>query len=277
MLRGRALMKCRFIDGCIFVSVVMAILMPLSAHAGAWNQSPGDGLIISTFDYSRASRAFTDLDTEQQVIDFTKNELGLFYEHGLTKKLTFIGSGTHQTLQVNRAEGPINFADFGNVELGLRYQLAQRGGFVVSLQGSYIIGGGPPEPSLGSLGSKNSIELRGLLGQSKKFEKFELFVDMQAAMRLRGGEDFDQWRGDFTLGLKTEKKVMFLGQIFHTDRAASSRDGFLAPRQSQTKVKASIVYEFRKNRHVQLGYQETVAGRNIVREQGLSVGTWIRY
>jgi len=247
------------------------------AHAGAWNLAPGDGQIISTFDYSTASSAFTDLDTDAAPLTFVKNEGRIFYEHGLSKHLNFVGNGAYQTVQLSGVQNQINFSDFADIELGLRYQIMRKAGLALSVQGSYIIGGGPPNSIFDLNGPQDSFELRGLWGQSKVFEKFSLFFDTQAALRSQNSSDIDEWQTDLTLGYKRDEKYMILGQAFYAKRQGIAQDRFTVPEQQSLKFKLSAVYQYKKNRHVQIGYQDTVAGRNIIRERGVSVGTWIKY
>jgi len=117
----------------------------------------------------------------------------------------------------------------------------------------------------------------GLWGQSKAFEKFSLFFDAQAAIRGKSLSVIDEWHTDLTLGYKRGDKYMLLGQLFHANRQGFTQNGFTVPAQQRVNLKLSAVYQYKKNRHVQLGYQETIAGRNIVRERGLSLGTWVSY
>jgi len=70
---------------------------------------------------------------------------------------------------------------------------------------------------------------------------------------------------------------MALLQGYHTERASFGQDGFVVPVQKRTKLQASLIYEYKKNRLVQFGYTQTLAGRNVVKEKALSLGTWIRY
>lgn len=253
------------------------LFLAQTVHAGAWNLPPGDGQIITTFNYTRADTAFTDRDDLDSAVEFTKSELRVFYEHGLTKHVTAVVNAAHQTIRFDGLGSEINFSDFDKTELGLRYEIKRREGLAVSVQGSYILGGGPPESIL-DIGSRNdSFELRGLWGQSKEFENFVIFFDAQAAVRARNTESIEDWRTDLTFGWKDKKKLMALLQGYHTQRNSFGRDGFTVPIQKRTKLQASIVYEYKKNRLVQFGYLHTLGGRNIVKEQSVSLGTWRRY
>ena len=255
----------------------MVFAIPAMAFAGAWSLPPGEGQIITTYNYSQADDAFTDIDGLDTDVEFTKSEVRVFYEHGLTKYITAVANVAHQTIGFEGLQSSINFSDFDKTELGLRYQILRREGLAVSLQGSYILGGGPPESILDIGSRKDSFELRGLWGQSKEFENYVIFFDAQAAIRARNTERIEDWRTDLTLGWKDKKKWLALLQGFHTERPSFGRDGFIVPIQKQTKLQASLVYEYKKNRLVQFGYQQTLGGRNIVKERTLSLGTWIRY
>lgn len=257
--------------------MILSLFLPQLAYAGAWNLPPGDGQIITTYNYTRASEAFTDRDDFDTNVEFTKSELRVFYEHGLTKHVTAVVNAAHQTISFEGLSSAINFSDFDKTEIGLRYEIKRREGLAVSVQGSYILGGGPPESILDIGGRNDSFELRGLWGQSKEFKNDVIFFDAQAAFRTRNANRIEDWRTDLTLGWKDKKKLMVLLQGYHTQRNSFSRDLFTVPVQKRTKLQASIVYEYKKNRLVQIGYLHTLAGRNIVKEQAISIGTWRRY
>ena len=252
-------------------------ILAQTAHAGAWNLPAGEGQIISTFDYSKAKSAFTDIEVDNNSLSFVKTEGRVFYEHGLTQKLNFVGNGAYQTLQISDGQSQTNFSDFADIELGLRYEVDRKEHSVISLQGSYIIGGGPPSSILDFNGPDDSIELRGLWGRSQAFKNSAVFFEAQGALRSKSFSNIDEWHTDFTLGYKRNDKYLLLGQLFHARRKSIEQDGFAVPTQQRVKLKLSAVYEYKKNRHVQIGYEQTIAGRNIVRERGLSVGTWLKY
>lgn len=254
-----------------------ALMMPVAAHAGAWNLPPGEGQIISTYNYSWADDAYTDIEGLDSSVEFTKREARIFYEHGLTKHLTAVVNAAHQTIGFNGLQSSINFSDFDKTEFGLRYEIKRREGLAVSVQGSYVLGGGPPESILDIGNRQDSFELRGLWGQSKEFENYVIFFDAQTAIRARNTDRIEDWRADLTLGWKDKKKFMALLQGYHTQRSSFGRDGFTVPQQKRTKLQASLVYEYKKNRLAQFGYTRTIGGRNIVKENTLSLGTWIRY
>jgi len=249
----------------------------MAANAGAWNLAPGEGQIITTYNYSQANEAYTDIEFLDPAVEFAKSEVRVFYEHGLTKNVTVIVNAAHQMIDFNGLQSSINFSDFDKTELGLRYEIKRREGLALSVQGSYILGGGPPESILDIGSRKDSFELRGLWGQSKEFENYMIFFDAQTAIRARNTDRIEDWRADLTLGWKDKKRWLALLQGYYTERGSFGRDGFVVPTQKRAKLQASLVYEYKKNRLVQLGYLQTIGGRNIVKEQTVSLGTWIRY
>lgn len=259
--------------GMLGVSVI-----PCSeAIAGAWNLPPGDGQIITTYNYSQAEEAYTDIEGLDSAVEFTKSEVRVFYEHGLTQNVTAVINAAHQTIGFNGLQSSIDFRDFDKTELGLRYEIKRREGLAVSVQGSYVLGGGPPESILDIGSREDTFEFRGLWGQSFERENDVIFFDAQAAIRVRNTDRIDDWRTDLTLGWKDKKKFMVLLQGYHTERSAFGRDGFVVPTQKRSKLQASLIYEYKKNRLVQFGYLQTLGGRNIVKERSLSLGTWLRY
>jgi len=247
------------------------------AEAGAWNLPKGDGQLISTYHHSTANRAFTDREDLGTDVKFNKTESRIFYEHGLTKDITAVVGAAYQFLSFDGQQSQIDFRDFDKTEIGLRYQIKRREGLALSIQGSYVFGGGPPESILDIGNWKDSFELRGLWGQSKEFENYVLFFDAQGAIRARNTERLEDWRADLTLGWKDKKKSMIFLQAFHTERPSFGRDGFKVPVQRRTKLQASWVYNYKKNRHFQVGYGFTPTGRNIVKERYWNIATWISY
>ena len=261
---------------CGLVTVLL-LLTPSAALAGAWNLPPGEGQAIMTYSLARADTAYFDDETLGNDVDFAKEETRVFYEHGLTKNLTAVVNAAHQTIGYIGPQSTINFKDFDKTELGLRYQILRREGLAVSVQGSYVLGGGPPESIL-DIGSRNdSFELRGLWGQSKEFDNFVVFFDAQAAIRARNTSAVEDWRSDLTLGWKNKKKLMLLLQGYHTQRSEFSQDRFTVPIQKRTKLQGSLVYQLKKNTSVQAGVTQTLAGRNVLKERSVTAGIWHRY
>ncbi len=265
-----------------FLIVCLAMFHSALAFAGAWNMPKGKGQTISMTTYSTSDTAFTSGEFADAPVDFTKTESRIFAEHGLTQKITLVGNIAYQTVGFQGLDSSINYEGFDKTELGLRYQIKRREGLAVAVQASYVIGGGPKQSILDIDGRKDVFELRGLWGQSFDFgdkhnNKWVGFFDVHLAARARSTERLEDWRADLTLGLKPNEKMFIMVQGFHIDRFSFSKSGFTVPRQSQSKAQISAVFEFKENRWLQFSYLETLAGRNIVKEQAFTVGLWQRY
>jgi len=264
--------------------------LPQVSFAGAWNLKKHEGQIIVTGAFTRGNSIFDD-DGNRQDANFSKTETRVFFEHGLTDRWTLTANSAFQMSQFqDRTEaqdgfqgsfqgGAFNFDDFDDTELGVRYQIKRRKGLAVSVQASYIIDGGPADNILDIGGSRDLVELRALWGQSYESEAWgDVFFDAQIAGRVRAKTgEYDSTRADLTLGYKPTPKWFVFLQNFSTLREPETDLGFTVPEQFHFKSNISVGYEYKRNRIVQLGYSETLFGRNIVKERGVFLSTWIRY
>ena len=263
-----------------FLNVALAsfiLAVPATAFAGAWNLPQGQGQLITSYNFSDANDSFSDIEGLDTAIFFQKSELRVFYEHGLTENITAVVNAAHQDIDFSSAQSSLNFNGFDETELGLRYQLKRRDNSVLSVQGSYIIGGGPSDSSLETSSRKDSFEIRGLWGQSKEYENYVVFLDAQTAIRSRNVDSIEEWRSELTLGWQDKKKWTALVQGFYTDRDSFGQDGFVVPKQTSTKLGAVLIYEYKNNRSVRVGYLHTLDGRNFIKERTISIGSVVRY
>lgn len=248
------------------------------AHAGAWNLPKNEGQIIVTGAFTRGNSIFDD-DGNRQDANFSKTETRIFFEHGLTERWTLTVNSALQMSQFESDQSAFNFDDFDDTELGLRYQLKRKQGLALSLQASYIIDGGPADNILDIGGSRDIIELRALWGRSYETKRWgDVFFDAQIAGRLRINDgQYDSTRADLTLGYKPSPKWFIIMQNFSTLREAETDLDLTVPEQFQFKSNISLGYEYKPKRAVQIGYSETLFGRNIVKERGFFISTWLKY
>lgn len=262
----------------LFVVAIICLggLTPLKAMAGAWTMPAGEGQIISTFDISQADSFFSDSSVSD--VNFSKQEQRIYYEHGITDKITLVLNGAHQQLNFQSSESALNFTDFTDIELGASFQLHRDEQSALAFQGSYIIGGGPPRSIIDLDGPEDGAIIRALYGRNHSFSsKTSGFFDLQPALRFREGDGLIGWDSDVTFGVKHGDRFMVLAQVFHSDRRGEEALGFSVPSSSRTQGKFSLVYRYKGNNRVQLGYQRTVLGSNILRENTFSIGSWWRY
>ena len=259
-----------------FLSICGVVCGSELAHAGAWTLPRGEGQAISSFEISSASSAFSDMGDVD--VTFSKNVSRLYAEHGVTDNFTLVFNGAHQTLGFQDEQTNLNFSDFDDIEIGGRYQIARGGGKAYALQLGYIIGGGPARSILELDGRRDSVELRGIIGRSFTLgENYNGFIDFQNALRLGEGVRVSEYRNELTVGLKRKNKVSLIGQLLRSELTSEEDRGFVVPVTRQLKAKLAIGYEYKKNRHFELGLIDTIGGRNIIRERGVSFSTTYRY
>jgi len=270
----------RFSKILLYVALCAAYAFPQISYAGAWNLPKNKGQVIVTSEFTRGNSIF-DNDGNRQDADFSKTDTRVFFEHGITDRWTLTANSAFQMSQFQSAGegGSFNFDDFDDTEFGLRYQIKRRKGFAVSLQASYIIDGGPADNILDIGGGRDALELRALWGQSYESKRWgNVFFDAQIAGRLRiDSGDYDSTRADLTLGYKPHPKWFIFVQNFAALREAEAGLGLTVDEQFQWKSNVSIGYEYKPKRVVQIGYGETLFGRNIVKERGVFLSTWFRY
>lgn len=259
-----------------FAVILMAGLFS-PAWAGAWNLPKNKGQIIITSQFSDGSRIFDDNGKAAVPVDYSKQDSRLFIEHGLAKKWTLVGSASYQQLTFRGPDSAINFDGFDDAFLGVRYQIARRQGLAVALQGGFINAAGPRDNRLDISGRKDQLELRALYGRSWEHGWGDVFIDTQIGGRLKTDGGYHSTVFDVTAGYKPNKKWMFMGQAFSAKRERESRGGFTAPQRAQVKASGSIVFQTSEKSRVQIGYERSLAGRNVVREQGIILSTWVSY
>lgn len=281
ILRGTLIVCRKTCDGLLLPIFMVVLVWSFAqiAHAGAWNLPKNEGQFIVTGAFTRGNSIFDD-DGNREEANFSKTETRMFFEHGLAKRWTLTANSALQMSQFQSNQSAFDFDDFDDTEFGLRYQIKRKQGFALSVQASYIIDGGPADNILDIGGSRDLVELRALWGQSYETKRWgDVFFDAQLAGRLRvnGGGGYDSTRADLTLGYKPSSKWFIFLQNFGTLREAETDLGFTVPEQVQFKSNISFGYNYKPNRAVQIGYSETLFGRNIVKERGLFVSTWLKY
>ncbi len=238
----------------------------------------GQGQIISTTATNRASRGYDDRWALSNDVEFSKTDNQFYWEHGLLPRVTLIGTTAFQDVDFTSRDGRKSVTGFGTSSLGARYQIYQKGRFVGSLQGAYILAGAGENIADADLGrGGNGFEIRALAGRSFQLFKREGFIDVQSAWIIRPGDSPDTFKDDLTIGWSVDKKTQIIGQGFYSRTNAQVLDfDRILPNES-FKLQASIVRKRSETRSVQFGVFRSVAGRNIVQESGVYAAVWRRY
>lgn len=231
------------------------------AWAGAWAQPKGEGQIIAKIERMKADEAFGP-DGARAAMDGPRQDraAGIFAEYGLTNRLTVQFKGDWQS-----GEDPyVDYDGRGPVELGLTWQALRTDRFAASLYAGYARGGegrnaGYAAPGVG----EHDWEVRASAGASLPREAF---IEAQLARRMRDGLP-DETRIDLTAGARLAENWTALGQVFAGAADAGAR---------WASVETSVVRRLGRW-SLQLGWRQTVAGRDTPIARGPVLALWKRF
>lgn len=247
--------------GAAVVSGAMLAGLSGPALAGAWVQPKGEGQIIAKIERMKADEAFGP-DGQHAAMDGPREDqaAGVFAEYGLTERLTVQFKGDWQS-----GHDPyVDYEGRGPVELGVTWQALRTDRFAASLYAGYARGGegrnaGYAAPGVGD----HDWEVRASAGMSLPREAF---MEAQVARRMRDGLP-DETRIDLTAGGRLAANWMALGQVF-----AGAADGGAR----WASVETSVVRRLGRW-SLQLGWRQTVAGRETPAADGPVLAIWRRF
>ncbi len=258
-----------------FVICTAVFFSSAFAHAGAWPTAAGEGQVISTTLFDTARTGYDNDGNLTQTVSFNKMESALYWEHGLTSKTTVVIQSSFQDIQFTAGVDVVNFSGLGESYAGLRRVLWQNGKWVVSAQAGVLFAGAGEVISDADLGSGSThYEGRFLLGRSFKLAQKDAFVDIQSAYRYRPRAQPDERRIDATFGWQPHDKFQILAQGFYTD---SEEQFEISRANKRMKLQTSLVYKHNPKTSYQIGLYQTVAGRNIVKENAFFISAWKKY
>ncbi|MFJ6024436.1 hypothetical protein ACIQC9_07570 [Brevundimonas sp. NPDC092305] len=244
---------------------LLAIAQP--AHAGAWTKPKGKGLVIAKHEAMRADEGFDPLGQPVHLPAPRRDRsTGVFAEYGLSDRITVQFKGDWQS-------GEDAFVDYegrGPLELGVTWQAWRDDRTAVSLYAAYADGGEGRNAGYAAPGQGDSDwEIRAEVGRRFDGRRWlpPGFVEIQAARRMRAGLP-DETRLDLTLGAHVRPGWMVLSQAY---AGQADRNG-----ARWLTGETSVVKDFGPW-SVQLGWRETVEGRETPRSRGPVIGIWRRF
>jgi hypothetical protein len=259
--------------------LLLAALAPMavqgSAHAGAWLQPKGQGLLILSGAMLSSGRAFDADGGSFDVPRYNKFELDGWLEYGLTDHFTLILQPQFRSVDIARPTGA-SHAGLGYTGLGARIGLWSNEHSVVSLQSLVRIPGSNDENDPAQAGSTDMEEdIRLLYGRSFRLGAWPAFLDTEFGYRFRGGDPPDEIRSDVTFGVRPRPDLLLMAQSFSTFAQGKAR-GFYDVGW-EWKAAASVVWDFARNWSLQAGGVATLAGESTLRERGGFVALWKRF
>ncbi len=253
--------------------------------ASAWPAPKGETLAITSYTYYSADQRLGDRTGPRMPIHFEKHEASLFVEHGLTDRVTLVAKPSVQRIRSEQAlpDGGVDRVDafgLGGSEVGARMLLGRPAGAAVTLQLTALSPNTIENAAGDPVGDGGyGAEIRLLLGESWGWRRRGGFASAQLAYRARTEVDSPEARVDLTLGLRPSRDWMLLGQSF--SRWSTERvSGFAQPDAQyyhQHQVQFSALRHLDEDWALQLGAFASVAGRNVLDEEGGVIALWRKY
>lgn len=273
--------------------VLWTAVAPQAAYAGAWLMPEGGGQAILTTTFADARKAYDAKGRLVETPSYRKFETRVYVEHGLFDWLTVVAEGgymnfsgaagpfDHLNLLIDEAkaglplstQGPTGarYEGLGLGALGARTLLFTWGDYIVSAQAG-VRAASPAARRFLDMRDAVQGDLRLLAG--RPFELFGLpgFIDAQLGYRSRG-QNGDEIRADFTLGLRPLPPILLLGQSFSGFAPRGGPAGVVAAQ----KFQLSAVYDATASLSLQIGVIAALGGVNSPAERGLISALWWRY
>jgi hypothetical protein len=252
-----------------------AAVFPVAAWAGAWTLDAGTGQASVTGSESSSDRLFDPARRLRAVPRYSKFELSGLVEFGATNWLTLMLLPQLQHVDIAapidaRRTGP------GYTEFGGRAKLFDWNSWVISAQTTLRVPGTAASNNPAAIGyTDTQTDLRGLLGHSFTWGTWPAFIDLEVAQRFRSGGAPDEFRADFTLGVRPHPEWMFLAQSFNVVAEGGGTWGF--PSYDYFKFQFSAVYQASPAVALQLGGFTAYTGRNALQENGVVLGSWVKF
>jgi len=244
--------------------------------AGAWTPEKGKTYLKLS---ANLFTSYGNYDIEGDYIDpfaafpdqysrFTDENLTLYVEHGLRDRLAIYGSLVYKRIEQRTVTSAFDLAidteDFGDAELGVRYQLTDGPDvFAVALLAKlpYLY----DEDLLFAIGNgQEDIEARGLYGRSlgRGF-----YTGLEIAYRHRLEEPSDEWRGLLELGWSGGRfyargKLDTIQSVDAFEPVAFGVNPLLSPQYDLTKLELTGGWSINEVWHLEYSYTDTLAGRN---------------
>jgi hypothetical protein len=252
-----------------FLAAVFLAVFQGEAHAGAWLQEKGHGLLIVSTTMLSGDKIFDAAGRPFSIPRYNRFDADAWLEYGLTDRFTLVLQPALRSVRVSKPYD-INYTGFGDSSFGARIGLWSSGDTVFSLQPMVRVPGGPL-----LAGMQVQTEIRLLYGHSYWLGAWPAFIDTEFAYRFGGGVVADEIHSDVTLGVRPRPDTMVMAQMLSTF-AFIRAEGFYASGR-EYKAVLSAVWDFAENWSLQVGGIATLAGANALQERGYFAAIWKRF
>jgi protein XagA len=243
--------------------------------AGAWTLEAGTGQVIVTAVPSSATQGFDASRGLTSIPRYDKFELTGLVEYGATNWLTLMVSPQFQHIEI-APPFEAQRTGLGYTEAGARAKLYDWDSWVISMQATLRLPGTSSVTNPAAIGYTDvQADIRGLVGRTFMIGRWPAFIDLEFAQRFRTDGAPDEFRADFTLGVRPAPKWLLLAQSFNVVSEGAGTWGF--PSYDYYKLQLSAVYEVTPALALQLGGFTAYTGRNSIQENGVLLGAWYKF
>ena len=257
------------------------LLSPISAQAGAWLQEEDQGEINLNYSYFSSDESFDASGNKQNGNFFSKNELNPYFEYGVDEDLTIGGSLSFQSIATLSAVTDTDNLTFSYFDIFARTYLVENDDFVISIEPRAHVPVNS-DAALNPEGDDIIPELKLAFGAPfQLFDQYS-FIDIAGTYRLRDEDTLNNELKDMiklegTIGLKLEKDIMLLGQVFHEQSLGRKTADNTPGNYDLTKLQASVAYDYWETVFIQLGAFSHVDGVNTSAGEGALFSLWWKF
>jgi len=260
-------------DALVWMATGAAMtLAPVAALAGAWTAPEGTGVAILSL---QAGEGDYNGKTGPGAARETEIEPSLYAEYGLNDRLTALVSGGFKDYAI---DAPVDDAYRGAdyAAAGLRARLFSSQSLVWSVQATAMAPGARDATRPAQAGNTGfDSDWRALFGANFTLAGRPSFAEASLGYRTRAGGPPDEWRADFTLGVRLRPDLALMAQSFSVFSRGAGSPAF--PAEQSTTIQPSLVYDFDSRWSAQLGCYATVNALNADRNRGVIVALWRRF
>lgn len=250
--------------------VFMSVLVVVPARADPFLQPKGQGRIMATFISTESPREFNNDGDLYSTNNYRQNQLFGSVAYGLTDNLTAVFEPSYRNVRV---QGQPSVQGIGYTALGARYGLAHGTNWVISAQGLLRIPGQRHQFSVAQIGN-TSTDFDARLGFGYGTSRF--FATAEAGYRWRSGLQADEFHLDLGAGVHIGPRYLLMASLFNT-ASAGKNAALNDERYRYGDLFLSVGYVISKAVTLQVGYTETIYGRNALHQHGPFVGLWINF
>jgi len=244
-----------------------------TASAGAWSQNPREGIVISTTDYTTAAERFDDNGKLSGALNFEKTEQRIYGEIGLAPQWTLVGQASFQDVILFDGAEKFRYIGPGVLRTGLRRELTESGPERWALQADVGYTRGGEFVADGDLTyERMTSNFRVLYGRGWE----RAYLDVQAGYELRFGDVPDTWELDVSAGYDIDERFSLAGAVYGRSTDSGRIDADVIGASDSVKIKGSALFRWRGTTY-EIGAIGTVAGKNHVRDRGVTVAIWRKF